>query len=188
MLLDANKMLGHRGISHWLGSEISSDCKPSQSRAISVNIMPLRLEIPSLHWKSELNLVHTEGSAQAQLRAQLRIFWAEPWAEPVWNALIIYHPGHRDLVEHRIKFHTNFRHRRRCWGLMGRGWASRGRGCTSRRLALIGCWQDEWLKVAFQVAGHHGCSHRWTGGCRSSHHRASHHCWVRGHNCHKHNI
>ncbi len=56
------------GISHWLGSELGSDSNPSLSRATSVNILQLGSEIPSLHWKSELNLVHTEGSAQAGLR------------------------------------------------------------------------------------------------------------------------
>ncbi len=45
-----------------------SNSKPSLSWATSVNILQLRSEIQSLHWKSELNLVHSEGSAQARLR------------------------------------------------------------------------------------------------------------------------
>ncbi len=47
------------GISHWLGSGLGSDSKTSLSRATSVNILQLGSEIPSLHWKSELNLVHS---------------------------------------------------------------------------------------------------------------------------------
>ncbi len=71
-------------ISHWFVSELGKDFKPSPSWATIVNILQLGSQIPSRHWKSELNLVHTEGSGSAQV--QLRIFWAEPWAEPVWNA------------------------------------------------------------------------------------------------------
>ncbi len=51
---------------------LGSDSKPSLSRATSVNILQLGPEIPSPHWKSKTNLVHTEGSAQARLR----ISWA----------------------------------------------------------------------------------------------------------------
>ncbi len=56
------------GISQWLGSGLDSDSNPSLSWATSMNILQLGSEIPSLHWKSELILVHTEGSAQARLR------------------------------------------------------------------------------------------------------------------------
>ncbi len=44
-----------------------------------MNILQLGSEISSLHPNSELNLVHTEGSAQAQLR--LASEFSEPSAE-----------------------------------------------------------------------------------------------------------
>ena len=77
-----SERLGNKewGISHLLGSGLGSDSKPSLSWATNVNILQLRSEIPSLHWKSELNLVHTEGSAQVRLR--LSSEFAELSSEP----------------------------------------------------------------------------------------------------------
>ncbi len=49
-------------------ARLGSDSKESQSWATSVTILQLGSEIPSIHWKSELNLVHAEGSVQARLR------------------------------------------------------------------------------------------------------------------------
>ncbi len=68
------------GISHWLSSGLGSDSEPSPSRATSVNTLQLGSEIPSLHSKSEPNLVHTGGSGQAQLRLSSEI--SEPSPEP----------------------------------------------------------------------------------------------------------
>ncbi len=68
------------GISHWLSLGLGSDSKPSLSWATSVNTLQLGSGIPSLHSKSELNLVHTRGSGSAQLRLGSEI--SEPSPEP----------------------------------------------------------------------------------------------------------
>ena len=65
---------------HLTLARLSSNSKLCLSRATSVNILQLRSEIPSLHWKSELSLVQTEGSAQARLR--LSSGFSAPSPEP----------------------------------------------------------------------------------------------------------
>ncbi len=61
----------HNGVFHTGSARIPS-------RATNVNNLQLGPEIPSLHWKSELNLVHTEGSAQARLSSKFSELSPEP--------------------------------------------------------------------------------------------------------------
>ena len=64
----------------WLGfqaePELSHQCEHPEPRIRNFEpALKIRAE-PCWHWRL------SSGSAQTQLR----LFWAEPWAEPVWNA------------------------------------------------------------------------------------------------------